>query len=659
MRPVHATPQYPFTLGLQYVADTVWVSIFPVLSTLVAPLVLTRLPQGQELLNTITDQQLEPFGGHWEERLHYGLFLAALFAWGLANWYGSRLLLQRDFMGSASGFRYHWNMWFPRLLAAFGMALIALYIGISRKQWLAGAGAAFTVVVFLMFVVYRRALFQVSAAATERGGLSTADRVALWLSLSLIFVLLCSFSSVNWSMARFLGAPVILFLGLGSLVMMGAVVLTYLPLSYGWPSLAWLPFVVAFLLGLSDLNRNHDISARVLGDHSLDLAPRPDVAEHFARWLSHHASGPIVLVAAEGGASRSAWWTSHVLSVLDYASQGEFSRHVYAVSGVSGGSLGAATYVALLAERGATPVRSSPSDLSFPSQRDCWDMRTARFRYSLPMQSECFLERDFLSPTLGYLLFPDLLQRIVPTKIPSWDRSLGLERSWQIDWRTLFERAPGAAPNPFAQSLDALYLQNGKVRDDIPVLFLNSARAQTGRSVLQSPVAIPSTELDDLFDARLYARGLPLSDVVHNSARFPPRQSGRTGRDRRARALGRARRRRVFRELRRRHARRVAARPRCMRERRPPAAVPALVRAMGRCTAPDPRTVHFEYARRYAIGAAEGASGPRSAVRAAKAAGRGGADDTPGRVIQFAQRARRQLEAVPAQPAAGTREAGE
>jgi Patatin-like phospholipase len=529
MSPVGATSTRLLTQGVQYVTTSFWVCIFSLVSASVAPGILMGLPQGQELLNTITDDQVFPFAGRWEGPLHYALFLAGLLAWGLANWYGSRLLMQRDYMmprdekgvALTNGFRPWWNLWFPRLLGGCGIFLIALYIVIGRTEWLAGAGVVAVLAIFLAFVIYRRQIFRVTGSPMGRAELSTADRVALWLSLSLAFVLLIFLGSINWYLARFLGVPVILFLGLGSLVLVGAVVLTYLPLAYGWPALTWAPLILAFVFGLTNCNRNHAISKRLLSGADL-TSPRPDVVEHFARWLKSHPTGPIYLVAAEGGASRSGWWSSHVLTVLDYATDGEFSRRVYAVSGVSGGSLGAATYVVLLAERVADVRATKP--LQFPTQDNCWAMRYERQAFPLPMQSECFLERDVLSTTGGYLLFPDLLQRLLSWRVYGWDRSRGLEDSWQIDWRTLFERSPepgGPVPNPFAETLETLYLRDGKVRDDIPLLFLNSTRAELGRSVLQSPVSIESAELDDLFDARLLARGLPLSDAVHNSARFP------------------------------------------------------------------------------------------------------------------------------------------
>lgn len=508
----------PLTYGIQFAVYTLRTSIFSVASTLIAPLLLTQLAQGQELLNTITDRQIlgifqDPVGF-----LHYVLFLLALLAWAFASWYGSRVLLQRDLAawkqdaGSALRFVEEWNRWFPRALGLIGMSVIAIYV--LKRQMIAGLFAVLFVVLFGVLVSWRRWFFSLQDVnADSRPVLLKGDRIGIWLTLAFSLVLLLGLAYANFWLARLLGAPVVLFLGLACLVIFGSIVLTYLPLSYGWPSLALLPILAAFGIAAATLNRNHGLTSRLVPGSDRGCAARPDAAEHLAKWAATHP-GKIVLVAAEGGASRSAWWTSHVLTALDYASAGTFSRQVYAVSGVSGGSLGATTYVGLLEQRGAPAAQMQA--LGFPTQQQCWDMRAHLDKYPLPMQSECFLGRDFLSTTLGYLLFPDLMQRFIPVSIDSWDRSLGLERTWSTDWRHLFGK------DVFREPMDSLYRDtNGAVRNDIPLLFLNTTRVQAGRSAIQAPVGIRSTELDDVFDGRLRTRGLPLSAVVHNSARFP------------------------------------------------------------------------------------------------------------------------------------------
>jgi hypothetical protein len=82
---------------------------------------------------------------------------------------------------------------------------------------------------------------------------------------------------------------------------------------------------------------------------------RPKIHDHYAAWkktLPDPEASPIFVVAASGGGLRAAYWTALTLAKLDDATCGQFSRHVYAYSGVSGGSLGVAAFEA---QRAASP----------------------------------------------------------------------------------------------------------------------------------------------------------------------------------------------------------------------------------------------------------------------------------------------------------------
>src|SRR5207249_354036 len=87
----------PFTLSLSYATQSLSLSIFPVLSTLLAPILLVWVAQGREVLDMVSDEQLVGFWNHWTSLLHYVLFIVALLCWAFANWYGSRVLLQFNF----------------------------------------------------------------------------------------------------------------------------------------------------------------------------------------------------------------------------------------------------------------------------------------------------------------------------------------------------------------------------------------------------------------------------------------------------------------------------------------------------------------------------------------------------------------------------------
>ncbi|WP_372525402.1 hypothetical protein [Piscinibacter sp.] len=526
-----------FGRDLKFLGHSVWLCAFPVLSVALALIVLIGLPQGEEVINTITFARLmRGLSGTQYDFGQFAVFELSFAAWGMANWYASRVLLARDFdtpapegiaLRAPSAFIGWWRELFPRALPLIGMAPIGLYFILARGERFVGAATLLVMAAVMAFIIARRHLFKSATRnpSSTYQELTPGDRLALWMAFCVSLVLLMGLAYANYWVARFLGAASVLFLALACITLFGSLVLIYLPLARGWPVMVWVP--VVFYLGFAQAgwNHNHQLASRLDAEAAAPAVDaRPSVTEHFRRWLAAHPGGEIVLVAAEGGASRSGWWTSHVLSVLDEATAGEFSRHVYAVSGISGGSLGAATYAALLARRttGAHDAAGSSGPIAFPNDEACEQLVQHADDVPLAVQSECFVGRDFLSTTIGYMLFPDLLQRFLPWRMSAWDRSFGLEKTWAADWSTLF------GDDSFGQCLGRLYDSArldcsgaGGVRTDIPLVFLNSARANIGRPVSQAPVTVPHDETDDLFEAPLGMQRLPLAAVVHNSARFP------------------------------------------------------------------------------------------------------------------------------------------
>lgn len=94
-----------------------------------------------------------------------------------------------------------------------------------------------------------------------------------------------------------------------------------------------------------------------LSDRHLDLKSTigdlPSASEFTGTWLLDRQkdleaspSSPIYVVIAEGGGIRSAYWTATALNALDAESNGSFSRSTIAYSGISGGSIGIATFLA-------------------------------------------------------------------------------------------------------------------------------------------------------------------------------------------------------------------------------------------------------------------------------------------------------------------------
>ena len=120
-------------------------------------------------------------------------------------------------------------------------------------------------------------------------------------------------------MARPLGAPALLLLALMSWTIFGGFVLTYLPKSYGYPAMTWIPVVL--LLAFYHFNEHHRVAPR---SEVRNVAPE-DVGDTFKRWLHRRPdpTEPVIFVASAGGASRAAYWTTSALGMLE-----DEARHV-------------------------------------------------------------------------------------------------------------------------------------------------------------------------------------------------------------------------------------------------------------------------------------------------------------------------------------------
>jgi len=278
--------------------------------------------------------------------------------------------------------------------------------------------------------------------------------------------------------------------------------------------------LVGFMLLNSCWMDNHRVRLSK-GDHPLEAGPT--VKKAFEDWRKSAATKgpapklrPVFIVATEGGGIRAAYWTALVLGAFQYESidqaaktgKGEtappdFASHIFAISGVSGGSVGASVFDALLADQ----------------KTDLWP------------EADQILGQDHLAPLLGALLFPDALQRIIPFSMPCTDRGAVLERSWERAYRAAAKSDRLAQPFRQLWPPEAAQAQPGR---HLPHLLLNSTMVQTGQRVIFSDLAITSRrdggEFLDAVDARevLFKTDagktrpwdVPVSTAAHASARF-------------------------------------------------------------------------------------------------------------------------------------------
>ena len=303
------------------------------------------------------------------------------------------------------------------------------------------------------------------------------------------------------SMGFFFGAILVFFIWAGSWLPLGSLI-TYIGNKRGYPMvLLLLLLAVIFSAG----NDNHAIRLA-------DPAPqRMKLDSAVLDWLDQPQASEgrrdLLLVSTAGGGIRAAYWTATVLGELHKIDN--FEHMLFAISGVSGGSVGASVYRALLSD-------GAP-------------------RETLQQRAQAVLSRDFLGPVTTALLYPDLAQRFLPN-MDLMDRGRALEMAWEEAYRD----ETGAAS--FGNSMEQLY--SGK--SPWPALFLNATRVETGRRSVASNLRFDhlhrnGSGLFAVVDDQLADIGhdLPLSAAAHNSARFPGVSPAGHWRDEEGRIAGR------------------------------------------------------------------------------------------------------------------------
>ena len=244
---------------------------------------------------------------------------------------------------------------------------------------------------------------------------------------------------------------------------------------------------------------------------------RPDLKAALRQWADarRRVSGdsvgrvPVIIVAAEGGASRAAVWLLSAMRMLDSKTSGDFGRHVFAISGVSGGSLGAETYARMLRARGRVDGALD------------WDNRDVRASLAR------FATTDLLSATIATYFLNDMFGNMVGP-LWSWagvpDRNAALEGTFERMWEDNRGFAvSGGAPGFLGVRYSKL--KGSRIPIDLmPHLLLNGTDVGSGKRVITS--TIRWTPQDPLFPdsadfIQVVSHDVSMATAVTNSARFP------------------------------------------------------------------------------------------------------------------------------------------
>jgi hypothetical protein len=326
-------------------------------------------------------------------------------------------------------------------------------------------------------------------------------------------------------LARWAGCGAVLLVGLGFWLCL----LSGIQLYARKDRVPWLIFLGLWMALCTLFNDNHRVrtfpknsyrsAPRLAMANELSAASRPvNVAAAYERWkavpkikeqLDGGASPPMFIVVTEGGGIRAAFWTATVLSALEdladlklHDSEHKFVHHVFAITGVSGGSVGGTLFAAMQTTNHVHPGG----------------------------QTLDILKEDLLSPLVSGLVCNDWLQCALPVPVRWFDRAGRFEQNLEDRFSSYLDPSePNAMSGPMLD-LNAWRAQAPK--NWTPYLFLNATNVEDGNRVIFSDVTINAGEPKEFADARdghalltagtpFDSRDLPLSTAAHNSARFP------------------------------------------------------------------------------------------------------------------------------------------
>jgi hypothetical protein len=387
-------------------------------------------------------------------------------------------------------------------------------------------GAVFFVLLGLL-LVFLLSRLENSKRADAVGRVMSNGYVAL--AAAIIFLGLCALYAFQSGAAatRISAVPTLLLFAALSLV-----IVNFLAVQSGGVGrlVIWVLATVAVVFSLFDFANNHRVR-RV--PYLAQPAPTmPDLPDTFRNWLQARTDQakfpgryPVYIVAAQGGGSYAAMHAAHFLSYMQ-ARCPNFAHHLFAISGVSGGSVGAAAFAAAMKDaeqRGGVKIPDT----------GCTD----RSGEDPAISAVQILDDDFWSPLQAMWLFPDLLQQFLPVRVEIFDRARALEHGLEASWERSVTRNDLYGPrvqsktaNTMAEPFLSLWPQGFDKSLFTPALILNTTEVDTGRRRLISPF-----KFEGLTDLRFFpvsctsasathegkVESLPLSTAAVLSARFP------------------------------------------------------------------------------------------------------------------------------------------
>jgi hypothetical protein len=380
------------------------------------------------------------------------------------------------------------------LLEYFGR--ISPYSVVAIYQWIGPVGSMALVLLFLI------SIFAVLAALSQRSGFPALTLVVLAIVVSVLL-------------------PVRIEMTVLGLSVICAIFVILALLSKNWAVAAVaLVLIVAGGINLLKLRGDEETVQNSAPQDGKSGAGEADLRHRFECWLDRRGvpnpngakcAGsavtsrpyPVFIIAAEGGGIYAASAASTFLARMQDDVPG-FSEHVFAISGVSGGAIGATIFQAL--------DRSAVKDVREPeADGHAEPCPTSPARGGSPK----------LEPKVAEIMLGDNFSPVVAAIFPQF---LGTSKGRARALEASFAYSACSQDPAAAQALGDKFIDDWRNESRAPALVLNTTWVETGFRVAFAPFTLHEFD-DSLYSfsdkGMPYLPGVSLIEAAVASARFP------------------------------------------------------------------------------------------------------------------------------------------
>lgn len=242
-------------------------------------------------------------------------------------------------------------------------------------------------------------------------------------------------------------------------------------------------FIFILVFSFSFFNGNKDVRIMEAKESRTD-----NIYEYFKKWYKtrseedHRAKNnpvPMIMVLSEGGGIRAAYWSACLLGRLQKENQ-VFSKYIFGIQGVSGGSFGATVFASLLKYYMDHPQEADKVK-AIAGAKGIYQYQAGRL-----------IGEDYLSSVVTAMFTRAVLQFCSPVAIDCFDYAKVFERKWELNWTHKINDMPFSNSLPegaYSEAFTSLWKNNTDFF--VPALFLSTTRVEDGNPFMISNLKLP------------------------------------------------------------------------------------------------------------------------------------------------------------------------